>query len=254
MIKKIALLLLSFTCFAALSRAQRPGVIAHRGHWDTEGAAQNSIASLKKAAAIKVYGAEFDVHLTADGVAIVHHDDVIEGLTVAETPYAELKRLQLKNGEPLPTLETYLKAGKEQKTTRLILEIKPHKSDAQEDRAVATVLAQVKEAGVAGITEYISFSLHICRELIRRAPGARVAYLRGDLAPAQLREMGFTGLDYHYKVLAAHPEWIREAHALGLTVNVWTVNDADMMRSLIAQKVDYITTDKPGLLQQLLQP
>ena len=40
-------------------------VIAHRGYWKAEGSAQNSLASLRKAAEAKVYGAEFDVQMTA---------------------------------------------------------------------------------------------------------------------------------------------------------------------------------------------
>lgn len=36
--------------------------------------------------------------------------------------------------------------------------------------------------------------------------------------------MGLAGLDYSIKVLKQHPEWIKEAHQLGLEVNVWTVD------------------------------
>ena len=54
-------------------------VIAHRGFWKTEGSAQNSITALKKAAEINVYGSEFDVLITSDGIPVVNHDDTIEG-------------------------------------------------------------------------------------------------------------------------------------------------------------------------------
>lgn len=45
-------------------------IIAHRGCWDTDGSAQNSLASLIKADGIGVYGAEFDVHITRDVVVV----------------------------------------------------------------------------------------------------------------------------------------------------------------------------------------
>ena len=36
-------------------------------------------------------------------------------------------------------------------------------------------------------------------------------------------------------------------------VNVWTVNKEEIMREMIALGVDYITTDEPVLLQQVLK-
>ena len=62
-------------------------VIAHRGFWKAEGSAQNSITALKKAAEAEVYGSEFDVQLTVDGVVVVNHDETIAGLTIGKTPY-----------------------------------------------------------------------------------------------------------------------------------------------------------------------
>ena len=50
-----------------------------------------------------------------------------------------------------------------------------------------------------------------------------------------------------------HPEWVEQAHALGMTVNAWTVNDAPTMQYLIALHLDLITTNAPALLQSLLQ-
>ena len=41
------------------------------------------------------------------------------------------------------------------------------------------------------------------------------------------------------------PEWIHEAHRLGMTVNVWTVNDTENLKWCVDNKVDFITTDNP---------
>ena len=84
-------------------------VIAHRGYWKTEGSAQNSIRSLERASEIGAYGSEFDVHLTADNVLVIFHDNDIQGKHIQSCTYDELKDLQLSNGEKLPTLEQYLK-------------------------------------------------------------------------------------------------------------------------------------------------
>lgn len=228
-------------------------VIAHRGYWTADGSAQNSLTALEKAQELGVYGSEFDVSLTADGVPVVNHDDSIQGICIETAAYADLQTLKLKNGETLPTLEAYLEAGKKDPDTRLILEIKPHQRVVNEDRAVRAVLYLVDRHDVADQVEYISFSMNICKELIRQAPAAQVAYLRGEVSPADLKVLGFTGLDYHESVFDLHPRWIQEAQELGLTVNVWTVNDPVRMAALREAGVDFITTDKPAELKQLTE-
>ena len=101
--------------------------------------------------------------------------------------------------------------------------------------------------------EYIAFSLHATKEFIRLAPaGTPVFYLNGDLSPKELKEIGCAGADYHLGVFKKHPEWI-ELHKLGMKVNVWTVNKAEDMQWLIDRKVDFITTNEPLVLQQLLK-
>lgn len=245
-IQKLGLSVCLALAWATLSPATaQTRIIAHRGYWDCEGSVQNSIAALEKAQETGVYGSEFDVLITADGVPVVNHDDTIQGICIETAAYEQLKALKLKNGESLPTLEQYLARGKALDGIQLILEIKPHRRVVNEDRAVSAILALVDKYGLEDRVDYISFSMNICKELIRRAPAARVAYLRSDASPADLKRLGFSGLDYHYKAFDAHPEWIEQAHALGLTVNVWTVNDPLLIQSLINRKVDFITTDNP---------
>lgn len=200
---------------------------------------------IEKAAEAKVYGSEFDVQLTADGVVVVNHDDAIDGLVIGETAYDKLKDLKLKNGEKLPTLADYLEAGKKLPDVQLILEIKPHKTKAQEDQIAETTVKMVKEYGLEKQVEYISFSMNICEQLARLIPKSEIAYLNGDLAPKEVKEKGANGIDYHYKVFEKHPEWVKEAHELGMKVNVWTVNNEKDMKKMIDLNVDYITTNQP---------
>ena len=226
-------------------------VIAHRGYWDCEGSAQNSIASLQKAQDLRIYGSEFDVWMTSDGVLVVHHDADIEGLKIEDTPFAQIKDFRLKNGEKLPTLEAYLHQGKKDKKTKLILEIKPHSTKDKEDRAAAAIVKMVEKAGVKKQTEYISFSLNICKELVRLDPKAEVAYLNGDLSPQELKSLKITGIDYNLKVLQTKKHWIDEARKLKMTVNVWTVNNKADIQKMIDAGVDFITTDRPTVAKEL---
>jgi glycerophosphoryl diester phosphodiesterase len=43
-----------------------------------------------------------------------------------------------------------------------------------------------------------------------------------------------------------HSEWFKQAKALGLSVNVWTVDNQALMREMIDAGADYITTDNPN--------
>lgn len=242
-------------CGAVVANAQsKPGVIAHRGYWKTPGAAQNSIASLEKAIAIGAEGSELDVYITTDGVVVLHHDGVIDGKRIDEGTYADLQNEKLANGEPIPTFEAYLDVARKQKHTKPIIEIKPHSSKDREDAAVTAALDLVHKAKMDKRVEYISFSRNACERLIAQGPKKiKVAYLGSDIAPKELAEQGYTGLDYHIGAMRNHENWFDEAKAAGLEINVWTVNDEASMKYLIGKGVDYITTDEPELLQRVLK-
>ena len=88
--------------------------------------------------------------------------------------------------------------------------------------------------------------------MAKLAPAFTNQYLNGDLSPADLAKAGINGIDYQYNVLYEHPEWVEEAHDLGMSVNVWTVNKAKDMRNFIDMGVDVITTNEPLLLREIL--
>lgn len=238
-------------CVAVLGAEAQTRIIAHRGYWKSEGSAQNSVTSLKKAAEARVYGSEFDVRLTKDQNVVVNHDDTIKGLMISDATYAELKDIRLNNGERISTLDDYLEAGKAFPNIQLILEIKPHRTKAEEDALTSIVVRRVKEMKLEKQVEYISFSMNICEQLVRLTPDSEIAYLRSDVAPKELKAKGINGIDYHYKTFEMKPEWVEEAHRLGMKVNVWTVNDAELIRKMLNLKVDFITTDHPVEAQKL---
>ncbi|MDT3387840.1 MAG: glycerophosphodiester phosphodiesterase, partial [Bacteroidota bacterium] len=74
---------------------------------------------------------------------------------------------------------------------------------------------------------------------------SEIAYLKSDMAPKELKAKGINGIDYHYKAFEMNPEWVDEAHQLGMKVNVWTVNDTKLIQKMLDLKVDFITTDLP---------
>lgn len=247
-------LIICILCFTNLySYAQVTQVVAHRGYWDTPNNNQNSITALKRAQSIPVYGSEFDVNMTSDGVMIVSHGPKLETIAdVQKASYKEVKKLRLKNGEKVPTLKEYLKQGKKG-DIKLIFELKVHPAGEKENIAVKKSADMVKKMKLQDKVEFISFSLEACKQLAQLMPECRVQYLNGKIPPKELKEMGIMGLDYHYSQIQKNPQWIEEAHKLGMIVNVWTVNKPELIKEMIDLKVDFITTDAPELVLEMLK-
>ena len=224
-------------------------IIAHRGFWKTNPAtAENSIQALENAQNLNIYGSEFDVRMSKDGVLIVYHDEYYDKLEISETSFKVLENLKLKNGKNIPTLRDYLETGKENPTLKLMIELKPINSKIKENVLVQKAIQLVKELQLETQTEFISFSLNICEQLKKAEPFFKVHYLNGDLTPLEIKEKGLDGIDYHYSAFMKNPTWISEAKNLGLTTNSWTVNEIEIFKLLRKQGIDFVTTDIPHLL------
>ena len=237
-------------------KSSRIAIAAHRGFWDCEGSGhmENTIASLREAQTAGLWGSEFDIHLTGDDQIVVHHDRHIEGVDIQTADLASLREFTLKNGEKMPTLDEYLSQGAKSATTVLVLEFKSQYDEARENSLVDLTLQKIKDHGLYDPSRimFISFSLNICKRVAQLAPEFTNQYLSGDIAPAELNAMGINGIDYQYKVLDSHPEWVSEAHSLGMSVNAWTVNKEKDMQKMIELGVDCITTNAPLLTRELL--
>ena len=242
----------AFFVAAAFTMSGQTRVVAHRGYWDAPGASQNSIRSLIKADSIGCWGSEFDVWMSLDGTLFVNHDATINGVEIQSSRDRDVKVQHLSNGEHIPTLKQYLQAGSKLKT-QLVLELKEHRDWHQESKAVKKILKMVKKMGLEKRMTYITFSLNALIDFIKWAPaGTEVYYLDGDLSPAKLKSMGAAGLDYSLRTMKRHFDWFEEAKREGVKVNVWTVNAEDDMRWCIENGADFITTNAPERLQQLL--
>ena len=235
--------------------AAQPKVIAHRGYWTAPESAQNSLASFTKADAVGVYGSEIDVWLTADNKLIVNHDRKYKGtdIDMEKSTAKEITAIVLPNGENIPTFDAYLKLVASKPDTRLILEMKSLSDYNREDLAAEKIVRELKKYTVLERTDIIAFSINACLAFKKLLPDTRIYYLNGDLPPKSIKKLGLAGIDYSMGVLRKHPQWVKEAHELGLEVNVWTVDSEEDMKYFIGLGVDYITTDYPERLQALLK-
>ena len=256
----IALLLLPVGLSAQKTNAtvkiKQPGIAAHRGFHQFETSAENSVSAMQLAVKQGFEGTEFDVQLTGDDVAIVFHDAVMDGHVICETPFDTLRQLPsftLRSGETVPTLDEFLSAcsqalkeqRKNKQHTRLFFEVKPQASTIQRYHLIGQIIEAIGKYQLHDDIFFISFDLDACVMLAHLMPDIPVAYLEGDLSPETLHNMGVTDIDYHFTKFEKHPEWVKEAHDLGMTVNVWTVNTPEKAKEMRNLGVDYITTDYP---------
>ena len=247
----MALAMIGLSSFEAAAQEKEIAIVAHRGFWncDQAGKAKNSLAALEQAQKNDFWGSEFDVNMTKDGELLVFHDGNVEGKCIEKNPASVFEYYRLKNGESIPTLDEYLIQAKKYPATKLILEIKGHNTYEKNMRVAKACYDIIKNTDMQDQVEYISFNYDICKKIVEYDPSAMVQYLAGNKKPADLFKDGIRGIDYQHSVLT--DEMIEQAHELGMTVNVWTVNGEQAIRNAIEQGVDFITSDAPELVQQI---
>lgn len=125
------------------------------------------------------------------------------------------------------------------------------------DAFVALVIATVEQAGALERTTIQSFdvrTLQSARRLDSRIP---LALLVDDGAPYETPSQGAQVLGFAPDVWSPYhlfvtPERVAEAHAMGMRVVPWTINDAGRMADLIAMGVDGLITDFPNRLRAVI--
>lgn len=242
----------TFSCNKQAAEQPLPRVVAHRGFHTRNGATENSMASFGAALDLEVYGSEADFYITRDGVVISNHDPTINGIRLEEALFDDIRDIRLSNGELIATFAAYLDRL-EGRSTRLIIEIKRHSTKERNDRVTDSIVDMVRERGMIDRVDFISFEYDICRRLAEQLPGTTVGYLSGNKSPEEVAADGINCIDYNIGALRKHPEWVAQAHERNMTVNVWTVNAPAEMMEMIALGVDFITTDRPDMLAEMLR-
>ena len=258
--KTLILLVAVMIGISASAQLKAPQIIAHRGFHASEGAARNSLNALKAAQEAGIWGSECDLQLTKDGEVLVVHGPSHPGTKGAKTKVnvqkstkAKVQAILLESGETVPTLEEYLQQLQKSNATKLIIEVKNQLTPKHETEIVQKTVDLVAKYGLQNEVEYSAFRPFVCWEIARLAPkGTKIAYLNGDYSPAYCKSMGCAGIDYNFKVLKKKKNLIKQAHKLGMYVNIWTVNKEEDIRWAIQNGVDFITTDDPVLVQKII--
>jgi glycerophosphoryl diester phosphodiesterase len=246
-------------------------VYAHRG-----GAAlrpENTVAAFDHGLQLGADGLELDVHLSRDGVVVVHHDATLDRTTgshgaIADHTADELAAVDAGHwfssdagaatpaypfrglGIGVPTLQAVLARYP---SARLIVELK-----ANEPELARRTVDLVRRAGAIERVALGSFHWRVLHEA--RACGAGIptgasreetrwalyrSYVGWPLGRTRYRELQVPERSGATTIVT--PRFISHAHRAGLPVKVWTVNAADDMRRLLGWGADAIISDRPDV-------
>jgi glycerophosphoryl diester phosphodiesterase len=281
----VLIFLSGLACFVALIlrkgnkrtvRGEWPVNLAHRGA--SALAPENTIEAFRLAVEAGAGGLELDVHMTRDGHIVVIHDATVDRTTsgsgaVSEMTLDELRRLDAGHnfspeggpnrpyrgrGVRVPTLGEVLT---EFPGVVVNIEIKAGTPGIEE-----TVLGVLREGNALGCVLVVS-TLHDIVKRFRKVSGGHVTtgasrweigvfYISSRFRLERLVRPAYDALQVplrHRGIPVVTPRFVRAAHARGVRVDAWTINQADEMRRLLDLGVDVIMTDRPGMLTEVLE-
>ncbi|GAA3823917.1 glycerophosphodiester phosphodiesterase [Nocardioides panacisoli] len=236
---------------------------AHRGgayHPEIEGL-ENTLAAFRHAAALGYDYLETDVHVTRDGVLLAFHDEVLDRVTdrggaIGDLDLAEIREARIGGREQVPTLAELVDAFPEARFN----------IDLKSERAVDALADFIAARGLWDRVLVGAFSPGRIRRF-RQLTGARVPtaahpleILAYRLLPSARLAERLAGADFEAfqvphrrgRLRVVTRGFVRRAHAAGLHVHVWTIDDPAEMEELLDRGVDGLFTDRTDLLKGVL--
>ena len=230
-------------------------------------------------------GLEFDVHLSRDGIPVVHHDATLERTTngrgaIAAHTAEELARLDAGyhfegfRGPPSPGGSSPATAGhpaqypfrgvaggvprleevlRRYRSATCIIELKVNHPEM-----ARRTIDVVKAAGAMERVSLGSFGLRVLRAARAYAPEILTGAAREETRLALYRSWVYWPVRHpSYEAFqvpelagstrVVSPRFVRYAHEAGVAVQVWTVNDESDMRRLLSWGVDALISDRPDV-------
>ncbi|MFC6713613.1 glycerophosphodiester phosphodiesterase [Branchiibius cervicis] len=235
-----------------------PIPMAHRGfspeRWE------NSRAAFANAVDLGYRYVETDVHATADGVLVAFHDDTLDRVSdgsgaINALPWSAVRQARIGGTEPIPTLAELFETWPDLRVN----------IDCKAGTAIEPLAAAIERHRAHDRVCVAAFSDRRRRAVLSRlsrrvVTSAGQAVIAGSklLRWTPLRHRPFGGVDilqipeWHGRLRILTPALLTRAHAAGVKVHVWTVNDEATMHRLLDEGVDGILTDRADLLKQVL--
>jgi glycerophosphoryl diester phosphodiesterase len=250
-----------------LDPAARP-VIGHRGN--RAHAPENTIESFAQAVAVGADAIEFDVHVTADGIPVVHHDPTVSRTTdgsgeIARMTFEQLRRLDAGarftrdggrtfpyrgHGHRIPSLDEVIEAFP---TTPLLIEIKTPLAATGVKNAIESHKAEERTL----VDSFFGEALKVFAN-----SGIALGGSRGDVARLMYEvTFGLAVTPIRYRALCVPLSYrglpipvrsfARVAPVFDCRVHVWTINDVSTATRLWNAGVNGIITDDPAPMIRL---
>ena len=230
----------------------RPLVFAHRG--GSALAPENTIAAFDNGLALGADGLELDVHLSRDGIVVVHHDRLLDRTTALRGPIAERTADDLRRAQ-VPTLAEVLSRYRDR---RIIVEMKLNTAEL-----AAAAIDVIRRADAVDRVCLGSFGLRVLRAARALEPAIATSGAREEVRWALYRSwcrwpvshVGYGGYQIpeiagRTRVVSAR--FVDDAHDAGLGVQVWTVDTPEAATRLLGWGVDALITDRPDVIVPLV--
>lgn len=228
-------------------------IIAHRGYWKSEGAAQNSRNAILAAIKEGFDGIEVDIRMSKDGVLYLNHDVSFKNCIIHETNSSVLDQLKLASGENITRFDEFIKIVKKIPELTLFIEIKDINSQKYRKIITRKLIKQLRSNNLIQNTVLLCFDIRVLRLALFIEPKLPRMLLREHLDSKfyKIRLNRINAIGVHYELLLKHPELIAKYTKLGLEINVWTVNKIDEAGEIVNFPITYITTDIPNELLKI---
>ena len=232
-----------------------PIVTAHRGY--STAAPENTLPAFQLAIDHHSDRAELDVQMTKDGVVMVTHDTSLRRCTgrnanIYDLTFAQVRELDAGRwfsaryaGTQIPTLEEVLDLCKGK--IQLNIEIKPNAATPELEAETVRI---IREKGFEKDCVITSQSYETLCKVKELDPEIETGYILAlgvgtyyDLPAADFFSVESTFIT---------SGMVQQIHLRGKTVSAWTVNRTEDARALLSLGVDDVITDKPEMVQDLL--
>jgi glycerophosphoryl diester phosphodiesterase len=242
----------------------QPLIIAHRG--SSTHAPENTLAAFTLASDQGADAIELDVTLTRDGQVVVIHDDTLDRTTnghgrVDQLPYAEVAQCDAGTkfaakfaGERVPLLSQVFEAMGQ----RVLINVEIKSTTVRSTGLEACVVDLIRQCGLIERVIVSSFNplavitiKHIEPRLacgLLYSPAEPIYLSRAWLAPL------IPNLDArHPQASTVTPDVVKQVHARGQKINVWTILTAAEVQSLTAAGVDGLIGNDPVMMREALK-
>lgn len=241
------LMLCSIHSASAIARPAR--VIAHRGA--SGYAPENTMAAFRTAYDMGADMVELDVYVSADGALVVMHDDTVDRTTdgtgrIEDMTLAQIQKLDAGvkfdakfTGERVPTLDEVLSWAADK------IEVNIEIKGAGCEPGIVELVRKYNMADKVIVSSFHHEYLAKIREL---APEIPIGALIDDVENLDAIIAVCHPDALHPRYMKLNKKQVKQAHELGLKVNVYTVNDAVTMRMMLQMGADGVITNYPDVL------